>query len=64
MFGSISHAIGFLIDLAQAIIWGTISGIASTNAGIVLLTIAAIAVAMLLYRAGAALLRPTKEELK
>ena len=61
MFGSISHAIGFLIDLAQAIIWGTISGIASTNAGIVLLSILAIAILFILYRAGTALLRPTKE---
>ncbi len=61
MFGSISHAIAFLFNLSQAIIWGTVEGIASTNAGIVLLSLLAIAILFILYRAGAAMMRPTKE---
>ena len=61
MFSSISTAIATILQIAASILWGTVAGIAGTNLGIVVLALLAIAAVIILFRVGAAILRPSKD---
>jgi hypothetical protein len=61
MFPNISNAIATMLNIAVSILWGAVHGIADTNLGITLLAIAAAFALFLIFRFGAAMLRPTKD---
>jgi hypothetical protein len=61
MFSSISNAIATLLNIAASVLWGVVEGIAAGNAGAILLVVLAVAALFLLFRFGAARLRPTKD---
>ena len=61
MFSNISNAIATLLNIAASILWGAVHGIADTNLGIGLLAVLALAALFLIFRFGAAMLRPTKD---